>query len=132
MIRLRAARFGETGWLRAARCGETGWRRAPRCGETASRRGPRFGVAGLALLTAIAVVAGGSTGLLACPNCFGAEEKSMIDGTRLGIVAMLAVTFAVQGGFLGFFLYLRKRAKRIADVELDSEWSELQRASKTS
>jgi hypothetical protein len=32
---------------------------------------------------------------------------------------------------VGFFLYLRKRAKRMADVELDSEWSELQRASRT-
>ena len=31
---------------------------------------------------------------------------------------------------MGFFLYLRKRAKRFADVELDTEWSELQRASR--
>ena len=51
----------------------------------------------------------------------------MIDGAKLGIMAMLAITFAVQGGFVGFFLYLRKRAKRIADIELDTEWSELQR-----
>jgi hypothetical protein len=56
----------------------------------------------------------------------------MIDGTKLGIVVMLGITFTVQGGFLGFFLYLRKRAKRNADVELDSEWSELQRSSRTS
>ena len=52
----------------------------------------------------------------------------MIDGAKLGILVLLAVTFAVQGGFVGFFLYLRKRAKRIADVELDTEWSELQRS----
>jgi hypothetical protein len=45
---------------------------------------------------------------------------------------MLAVLFAVQGGFVAFFLYLRRRAKRIADVELDDEWSELQRAPRTS
>ncbi|MBI2221035.1 MAG: hypothetical protein HYU53_07480 [Acidobacteria bacterium] len=56
----------------------------------------------------------------------------MIDGTKLGIVVMLALTLAVQGGFVGFFLYLRKRAKRIAEVEPDSEWSELQNASRTS
>ena len=43
----------------------------------------------------------------------------MIDGTKLGVLVMLAITFAVQGGFVGFFLYLRKRAKRIADIELD-------------
>jgi hypothetical protein len=44
----------------------------------------------------------------------------------LGILALLGVTLVVQGGFVGFFLYLRKRAKLIADVDLDTEWSELQ------
>jgi hypothetical protein len=78
------------------------------------------------LATAVVVVFGGSSSLLACPMCFGAEETSMIDGTRLGILALLAITLAVQGGFVGFFLYLRKRAKRIADIDLDNEWSELQ------
>ena len=66
--------------------------------------------------------------VVACAMCFGADETAMIDGTKLGILVMLAITFAVQGGFLAFFLYLRKRAKQIADVELDDEWSELQRS----
>jgi len=79
-------------------------------------------------LTAAAIVVAGGTPVLACPVCFGAEETSMIDGAKLGVFVMLAITLAVQGGFVGFFLYLRKRAKRIADIELDSEWSELQRA----
>lgn len=78
-------------------------------------------------LTAAAVMIGGSSSVFACPMCFGAEESSMIDGTRLGILALLAITLAVQGGFVGFFLYLRKRAKQIADIDLDTEWSELQR-----
>ena len=56
----------------------------------------------------------------------------MIDGTRLGVLAMLAILLVVQGGFVGFFLYLRKMAKRNAEVELEAEWSELQRASRTS
>ena len=84
------------------------------------------------ILTAALVVIAGSTDLLACPMCFGAEETSMINGTKLGIMVMLAITFTVQGAFVGFFFYLRKRAKRMADIELDSEWSELQRASRTS
>jgi hypothetical protein len=85
------------------------------------------------LFTAAAIVIGGSSSVFACPMCFGAEETSMIDGTKLGILALLAVTLAVQGGFLGFFLYLRNRAKRIADIDLDTEWSELQGgASRTS
>ncbi len=56
----------------------------------------------------------------------------MIDGTKLGVLVMLAITLAVQGGFVGFFFYLRKRARRNADVELDMEWSELQRGSRAS
>lgn len=73
-----------------------------------------------------------STPLLACPNCFGAEETTLIDGTRLGILVMLGITFTVQGGFLGFFLYLRRRAKRLAEQDLDNEWSELQRPTRSS
>jgi hypothetical protein len=84
------------------------------------------------LTTSAAVIFGGGSSVLACPVCFGAEETSMIDGAKLGVLVMLAVTLAVQGAFVGFFLYLRKRAKRIADVELETEWSELQRASRTS
>ncbi len=84
-----------------------------------------------AIATAVAVMIGSST-VFACPMCFGAEEGSLIAGTNFGVLAMLGITFAVQGGFLGFFLYLRKRAKRIADIELDTEWSELQRSPRTS
>jgi hypothetical protein len=84
-----------------------------------------------ACVTAVAVILGGGSTLLACPVCFGAEETSMIDGAKLGVLVMLAVLFVVQGGFVGFFLYLRRRAKRIADIELDMEWSELQGTSRT-
>jgi hypothetical protein len=79
------------------------------------------------LVTAIAFVMTGSSSALACPVCFGAEETITIDATRIGILALLIVTFAVQGAFAGFFLYLRRRAKRAADVDVDLEWSELQR-----
>ena len=81
------------------------------------------------LTTAVAVVIGGSSSVFACPVCFGlldAQDSSMIDGTRLGILVLLAVTLGVQGAFVGFFLYLRKRAKHIADIDLDTEWSKLQ------
>ena len=85
-----------------------------------------------AFTTAAAVMIGGGSSVLACPVCFGAEETSMVDGTKLGVLVLLAVTLAVQGGFVGFFLYLRRRAKLIADIELDDEWSELQGSPKTS
>jgi heme/copper-type cytochrome/quinol oxidase subunit 2 len=87
---------------------------------------------GIIITTAAAVLIGGSGSAFACPVCFGAEESSMIDGTKLGILMLLGITLVVQGGFVGFFLYLRKRAKQNADVELDMEWLELQRGSRTS
>jgi len=70
--------------------------------------------------------------LLACTMCFGAEESHLIDGARLGVAVLLGVTVVVQGSFAGFFLYLRRRAKQMAEADLDSEWSELQRESRSS
>ena len=67
-----------------------------------------------------------------CPQCFGAEETSLVDGTKLGVLAMVVVTFVVQGAFVAFFLYLRKRARRFAEDEIESEWVELQKGSRTS
>ena len=92
----------------------------------------RFATARHALMTGVLAVLGGGSSLLACPACFGAEETTMLDGTRVGVLVMLAILLAVQGGFVGFFLYLYKRAKRVADIELDTEWSELQKTPKTS
>lgn len=85
-----------------------------------------------AAATVAFVLIAGSTSLFACPMCFGAEETPLIDGAKLGVLVMLGITLAVQGGFLGFFLYLRRRAKRMADLELDTEWSELQGTPRTS
>lgn len=106
MIRLRSSSFGETGFSRV-----------------------RSSV-GVAVVTVLAVLFGGSSTVFACPVCFAAEETTMINGTKIGVLVLLAVTLLVQGAFVGFFLYLRKRAKHIADVELDTEWSELQRATR--
>ena len=79
------------------------------------------------LTMAAAMVVGGSSSVFACPVCFGAVETPLIDGAKLGILVLLAITLAVQAAFVGFFLYLRKRAKLIADIDLDAEWSQLQK-----
>ena len=89
---------------------------------------PRFTTARRAAMTAVFMMIGGSSSLLACPMCFGAEETSMIDGTKLGILVMLGILLAVQGAFVAFFLHLRRRAKQVADIELADEWSALQRS----
>jgi hypothetical protein len=78
------------------------------------------------ITTAVAVFIGGSSSAFACPVCFGALETPIIDGTKLGILVLLTITLTVQGAFAAFFLYLRRRAKRIADIDLDTEWSQLQ------
>jgi heme/copper-type cytochrome/quinol oxidase subunit 2 len=85
-----------------------------------------------AVTTVAAVMIGGGTSVLACPVCFGAEETTLVNGTKVGVMVLLAITLAVQGAFVGFFIYLRRRAKLIADVELETEWSELQRTPRTS
>ena len=77
------------------------------------------------VLTAVFIL-GGTASAFACPVCFGAEESHLIDGAKLGILVLLGITLAVQGAFFAFFLYLRKRAKQIADIDLENEWSELQ------
>jgi hypothetical protein len=64
---------------------------------------PAVAVARHALATMAAMMIGGGASLLACPMCFGAEETPLIDGAKLGVLVMLGVLFAVQGGFVAFF-----------------------------
>ena len=85
-----------------------------------------------AAATAAVVMVGGGSKVFACPVCFGAQETSIIDGTKLGVLVLLVITLVVQGAFVGFFLYLRKRAKQIAEMDLEDEWLALQRGSRTS
>jgi drug/metabolite transporter (DMT)-like permease len=118
MTRLRSSTFALCATADKSSFGEASSSLVRRAGRTA-------------VTTAVAVMIGSSSAF-ACPICFGAEETSVIDGTKLGILALLGITLVVQGGFVAFFLYLRNRAKRIADIELDTEWSELQRSPKTS
>ena len=76
---------------------------------------------------AVAIGLGWGTDALAQHHMTQLEgDTSIMDGAMVGILAMLAVTFAMQGAFAAFFFYLRRRAKRIADVDLDTEWSEVQ------
>jgi hypothetical protein len=94
-------------------------------------RSASVGAASRTLATAAAVTVG-NTSLLACPVCFGGAEGSLIDGAKLGVLALVAVTLVVQGSFVAFFIYLRRRAKRMADADLEVEWLELQRGSRPS
>jgi hypothetical protein len=69
----------------------------------------------------------------ACESCYGAATESpLIDAAKVGMFLLLAVTLSVQGGFVAFFLHLRRRAKRYAQAQLEAEWNELQRRDSTS
>jgi hypothetical protein len=54
---------------------------------------------------------------LACPVCFGNSDAPMAIATNMGILAMLIVVAGVLGGFASFFIYLMRRARRVAEQE---------------
>jgi hypothetical protein len=63
---------------------------------------------------------------LACPMCFagiGEIESPMATGMNNGILALLAVIGAVQGGFVAFFLGLRRRSRRLQEADAEMELS---------
>jgi hypothetical protein len=54
---------------------------------------------------------------LACPVCFGDASSPLAVATNMGIIAMLVVVAGMIGAFATFFIYLNRRAKRIAAQE---------------
>ena len=78
------------------------------------------------------VLAGEDIGTIYLAQDFSTLDRRLWTNLAIGVLVLLAITLAVQGGFLAFFLYLRKHAKRNAEIELDAEWVALQRPSRTS
>jgi len=93
-------------------------------GRPGARGGGRVLRAGL-LLAAVWVLS--APAARACQACFGAEDSPIIDGAKAGAWMLIGLTFCMEAAFVGFFIYLRRRAKRASSIELDSEWRELQR-----
>jgi len=54
---------------------------------------------------------------LACPVCFGNSDAPMAIATNMGIIAMLVVVAGMIGAFATFFIYLNRRAKKVAAQE---------------
>jgi hypothetical protein len=72
------------------------------------------------MLVAIIVAAmtlAGPGAALACPVCFGNSDAPMAIATNTGIIFMLGIVGAVLCGFASFFIYLMRRAKRVAIQE---------------
>ena len=51
---------------------------------------------------------------LACPVCFGNSDSPLAIATNTGIIFMLGIVAVVLCGFASFFIYLIRRANRIA------------------
>lgn len=50
---------------------------------------------------------------LACPVCYADPDSPTSNALSYAIIALLGVTGSVLGGFVGLFLYLRKRAQKM-------------------
>ncbi|MEQ1726925.1 MAG: hypothetical protein ABL982_00980, partial [Vicinamibacterales bacterium] len=48
----------------------------------------------------------------ACPVCFGASDGPMLEGSNMGILALLVVTLAMLGAFGAFFYTLARGEAR--------------------
>jgi hypothetical protein len=68
-----------------------------------------------AMLTLAAVAA--PRAALACPVCFGDANSPLTIATNMGIIAMLVVVAGMIGAFATFFIYLNRRARRVAEQE---------------
>jgi hypothetical protein len=53
----------------------------------------------------------------ACPVCFGDNNSPMAVAMKMGIIFMLIIVAGVLGGFASFFIYLIRRARRVAEQE---------------
>jgi len=52
------------------------------------------------------------TDLLACSVCWGAAQDPVVHGTKLSIVFLLGLTYALLGGGVGMVVLLRRKALR--------------------
>ena len=64
---------------------------------------------------AAAVILATSRVALACPVCFGNSDAPMAVATNNGVLFMIGVVVAVLGCFASFFIYLIRRANRLAE-----------------
>jgi hypothetical protein len=69
----------------------------------------------LTLLTLVMLAA--PRAAFACPVCFGDSNAPMAVAMNMGILAMLIVVAGVLGAFATFFIYLIRRARRVAEQE---------------
>lgn len=50
----------------------------------------------------------------ACTACFGRSDSEMAKGMNMGIFFLLSVLLLVLGGIVSFFIFIIRRASRLA------------------
>ena len=74
------------------------------------RRSVRRLLATLVVLAALGVLSAAPA--IACATCFGAEDAAMTRGMNGGILTLLGIIGAVQGGFVAMFAGFIVRSKK--------------------
>jgi hypothetical protein len=69
----------------------------------------------LLIAVAVAILFSANQCGYACPNCYGDPESPLTDGMNMAIISLLGVTGSVLGGFIGFFLFLRRRFRLFSE-----------------
>lgn len=61
----------------------------------------------------------GSQQALACTVCYGDAEGPMIKAASMGVWLMIGLVAALQSSFALFFIYLWRRARKVAGAASD-------------
>jgi hypothetical protein len=69
----------------------------------------------LRVVVAVALMLAVPRIVLACPVCFGSSDSPMAVATNNGVLFMIGVVVAVLAAFASFFIYLIRRANRLAE-----------------
>lgn len=56
--------------------------------------------------------------VLACPVCFGQSDSPLASAINMGVIMMLGVVAVMLGSFAAFFVYLNRRAKQVAGLNV--------------
>ncbi|MCI0705904.1 MAG: hypothetical protein L0Y80_00280 [Ignavibacteriae bacterium] len=70
----------------------------------------RFSLQHIAMLLLSVIVVQSAA---ACPVCYADPDSQTSNALSYAVVALLGVTGTVLGGFVGLFVYLRNRAKKM-------------------
>lgn len=82
-------------------------------------------------VSAAAVVVAGFHGTAwACSVCAGDPASPMTAGMNSAITALLLITGTVLSTFVGFFIYLWRRARQVRRTQFDTAWLEGLRGAK--